>query len=76
MSGIARRLTKLEAASVHTARMPVIFITLVPVERDQEDRGPGFAEQYARAREASARRRPSFVTLELMPRLTSQSSPH
>jgi hypothetical protein len=34
MSGIERRLTKLEATSVLTARMPVIFITLVPVERD------------------------------------------
>ena len=34
MSGTERRLTKLEAASGLTARMPVIFITLVPVERD------------------------------------------
>jgi hypothetical protein len=34
MSGIERRLTKLEAASGHTAHMPVFFITLVPVERD------------------------------------------
>ena len=34
MSGIARRLTKLEAANVLTAGMPVIFITLVPVEAE------------------------------------------
>jgi hypothetical protein len=34
MNGIEKRLTKLEAASVLTVRMPVIFITLVPVERD------------------------------------------
>jgi hypothetical protein len=27
MTGIERRLTKLEAASVHTARMPVIFVS-------------------------------------------------
>jgi hypothetical protein len=33
MSGIERRLTKLEAASGHTARR-VVFITLVPAEGD------------------------------------------
>ena len=34
MNGIEKRLSKLEAASGHTARMPVIFITLVPLERE------------------------------------------
>ena len=30
MSGIERRLTKLEAASVHTAQTVVVFISFVP----------------------------------------------
>ena len=34
MNGIERRLTKLEAASGHTAQTLVVFITLVPTERD------------------------------------------
>ena len=33
MTGIARRLARLEAASDNAARMPVVFITLVPTER-------------------------------------------
>ena len=33
MTGIERRLAKLEAASGHTARL-VIFVSLVPSERD------------------------------------------
>jgi hypothetical protein len=34
MKVIERRLAKLEAASALTVRMPVIFISLVPSERD------------------------------------------
>jgi hypothetical protein len=34
MKVIERRLAKLEAASALTVRMPVIFISLVPAERD------------------------------------------
>ena len=33
MNGIEKRLTRLEAASVRTAQMPVTIITLVPAER-------------------------------------------
>ena len=33
MSGIARRLTKLEAVSGHAAQTLVVFTTLVPTER-------------------------------------------
>ena len=33
MKVIERRLAKLEAASAHTVRMPVVFICLVPAER-------------------------------------------
>jgi hypothetical protein len=35
MSGIERRLTKLEAASGHTAQTLVVFVTLVPTDSDR-----------------------------------------